>query len=138
MRVRNCADYVGFTHDNTQGGVRRRPNDVFTLTPDQLAKRRDLFKGEREMVENNERAKATYDFIKDEKGQVPKCFSFRWMEIVRDDLPERVTTAQAALNQKSEEIRQERAASRSTDEGRSSAAQQLHPAVANQLKKDVI
>lgn len=111
MRVRVPAHlsetFVGFINH-----IRRRPGDVFTIDDKQ---RRPLFKGEKEREITHPDKAAIYEQIKDKDGNVPKDFSFKWMEPVDASTPERITTAQPALDLRSESIRQEKAAAREAE-----------------------
>ena len=110
MRVRvpqHLAEtFVGFINH-----IRRRPGDVFEID-DQP--RRELFPGEKKLLASPDML-ALYERIKDKDGKVPQLFSFRWMEPVDAGTPERITTAQKALDARSEVIRSEKAASRKED-----------------------
>lgn len=93
--------------------LRRRPGDVFTI-PDEP--RRLLFPAEQQMVQSNDQAKESYDAIKDKDGKVPQAFSFRWMEPISDAQPEVTSTAQQALDRKSNRIKEEKTAARATED----------------------
>ena len=89
--------------------LRRRPGDVFAI-PDEP--RRLLFPAEQKAVEFNDQAKESYAAIKDKDGKIPQAFSFRWMEPVGDAAPEVTSTAQQALDRKSNRIKEEKTAAR--------------------------
>lgn len=97
-------NFIGFI-----GHARRRPGDVFTL-PDEP--RRALFKAEAALVAGNDEAKEVYEQIKDQNGQIPKQFSFRWMSPVSASTPDKISTAQENVTAKNEATKAERAAAK--------------------------
>jgi len=112
MKVKVREDLAeGFT--GFFGYDRRRPGDVFTIDDEP---RRDLFPGEKKLVEGNAQMKAVYDRVKDKDGKVPSQFSFRWMTPVAEATPERVSTAQQAVTARNETIKAERAAAKAASE----------------------
>jgi len=94
--------------------ARRRPGDVFTI-PDQP--RRLPFPKEQRDIELGGEAAEVFNQIKDKQGKIPQAFSFAWMEPVAINVPEKVSTAQQALDQRSAIIKDEKAAQRSLDGG---------------------
>lgn len=102
-------NFVGFIDH-----IRRRPGDVFTI-PD--SPRRALFKKEQSLVDGNDEAKRVYAEIKDKDGKIPSAFSFNWMTPVSASVPERVTTAQTAIDAAHDRILSDRAAERGTEGG---------------------
>jgi hypothetical protein len=99
--------FIGFINH-----IRRRPGDVFSISDEP---RRPLFKAEKERDITHPDKAAIYAKIKDKDGNIPKDFSFKWMEPVDEATPEKITTSQAALDQRSEMIRQEKAAAREAE-----------------------
>lgn len=99
--------FVGFYEH-----VRRRPGDVFAIKNEP---RRAVLPGEQKLIERDASAKATFDAIKDKDGKVPAAFSFRWMQPVPESTQEKITTAQQAMDARSEQIKQERAGQRAAD-----------------------
>lgn len=73
--------------------LRRREGDVFTI-PDEP--RRDKWPKE------NQRA---FDEAKGKDGKVPQAYSTRWMEPVSAAVPEKISTAQEAVNKASADIK---------------------------------
>lgn len=106
MRVKNIGDVTAFFHDSNRGGIRVRKGDVINIPDAALTKRRELFPGEKKLLDGNERLQATYSRIKDKDGKIPQCFSLRWMEIV--DEPEKFTTAQQRVNADNEAVREQK------------------------------
>jgi len=102
-------NFMGF-----YGHARRRPGDVFTI-PDQP--RRLPFPKEQRDIERGGEAAEVYAQIKDDAGKIPADFSFAWMEPVSIKVPESVSTAQQALDRRSEQIKNEKAAQRQVDGG---------------------
>jgi len=100
-------NFIGFIDH-----ARRRPGDVFPLND---TKRRALFKAEAALVAENEEAKSHYDTIKDADGKIPQEYSFRWMEPVDVNVPEKISTAQEALTARNDTIKQERGSARKTE-----------------------
>jgi hypothetical protein len=94
--------------------IRRRPGDTFSI-PD--APRRLPFPGEQRAIERGGEEAETYAAIKDKDGKIPAAFSFKWMEPASANTPERITTAQQAMDKASEIIKQEKAAARMLDQG---------------------
>lgn len=94
--------------------IRRRPGDVFSLPDD---KRRALLPGEKKLVDLNDEAAGTFKSIADSDGKIPAGFSFKWMLPVAAGTAERTSTAQQALDAKSNIIKTERAAARSAEPG---------------------
>lgn len=95
-------NFVGFIDH-----IRRRPGDVFTIS-DQP--RRLPFPKEQRDIERGGEAAAVYKRIKDKEGKIPAAFSFAWMTPVSIEVPERVTTAQTALNEAHDRILSEKMA----------------------------
>lgn len=110
MKVR-CIDtgaehFIGFFDH-----IRRRPGDVFDL-PTQP--RRALKASETKQIEHDERAKASYEAIKDKDGKIPQGFSFVWMEPAPGER-ESTSTSQQALDRKSADIKAEKAGAKTAD-----------------------
>lgn len=101
-------NFIGFYEH-----LRRRPGDVFSIR-DQP--RRALFKGEERIVATEE-GQRVYDAIKDKDGKIPQDFSFRWMEPVAANTPDKVSTAQQNMDRRSADIKAEKAGQRALDEG---------------------
>jgi hypothetical protein len=100
--------FIGFFNH-----LRRRPGDVFVI-PD--SPRRLPFPGEQKMIEGNDEVRAVFDAVKDSQGKIPSQFSFRWMRPVDAGTPEKTSTSQEALDKKSAQIKQEKAAAKSSDQ----------------------
>lgn len=92
--------------------VRRRPGDVFSIPSEP---RRALYGSEQRLLDRDPEAAKVFAAIKDKEGHVPQAFSFRWMEPVSQKTPERITTAQQALDTRSAEIKAEKAGQRALD-----------------------
>lgn len=96
VRLKVRAIEAGYFGDGPLGMIYRNPGDVFWITPREIPLlNKDTGKAELDMATGK---------LKTQMLSAEQQFSARWMEVVDDRMPERITTAQQDINQQIAEL----------------------------------